>query len=301
MNLELLYSILQTESESGNQREMSQLIRDHCEDSGYLVTSDAPGNLYVTKGDAATYPCIASHMDTVHDIHGDGIALIELDGKLTGLNPATMEQTGIGGDDKCGIYAALHCLENLPACKAAFFVDEEVGCVGSEAADMAFFTDCRFILQADRRGNADFVTDICGPLASSRFASDVAPLLKRHGYSPCGGAMTDVLALRDNGVGVSVANMSAGYYNPHRACEYIVIADLERVCALMMDICTTCESVYKFRPAKHVWPNSKSRIPDFRPDKRPAARRNFEQELAAAADDSMDYWPHDAWYKKYPA
>ncbi len=106
--------------------------------------------------------------------------------------------------------------------------------------------------------------------------------------------MTDVLALRDNGVGVSVANMSAGYYNPHQACEYIVIADLERVCALMLDICATCTSVYKFRPAKHVWSRSRSSRSsrDSFPEFRPVEREIMEE---------IDTWPHDPWYKKYPA
>jgi tripeptide aminopeptidase len=283
MNTELFYSILQTESESGNQREMADLIRSHCEAKGYAVTSDALGNLYVTSGTAKTYPCIASHMDTVHDIHGHGITLLEINGNLTGFDAVAMRQTGIGGDDKCGIYAALHCLAHLPACKAAFFVDEEIGCVGSESANLAFFHDCRFVLQADRRGNADFVTDISGPLASSRFAAAVAPLLARHGYSPCKGAMSDVMALRDAGVGISVANMSAGYYNPHQACEYVNLADLAKVCALMLDICATCTRVYKFRPIRPSWGYKRDRFPSW-----PASYTTLENE----ADDMIDSWPH---------
>jgi hypothetical protein len=33
--------------------------------------------------------------------------------------------TGIGGDDKCGVYACLELLKELPNLKAAFFVSEE--------------------------------------------------------------------------------------------------------------------------------------------------------------------------------
>jgi acetylornithine deacetylase/succinyl-diaminopimelate desuccinylase-like protein len=311
MNLSLLYSLLQIESESGNQREMADFIRAHCESSGYLVSSDDHGSLYVTKGDAKTYPCIASHMDTVHRITGDGIAVIDINGKLTGMNPVTMEQTGIGGDDKCGIYAALHCLAELPACKAAFFVDEEVGCLGSEMAELDFFANCRFILQADRRGNSDFVSDISGPLASSRFASAVAPLLARHGYKPSPGAMTDVMALRDIGVGISVANMSAGYYNPHQDCEYIVLADLERVCSLMLDICATCTGVYKFQPQRKKW---RAHYDKFADKSAPFTNANNPDTLDFIPgnstglrvletwpskydwqNDELDTWPHDAW------
>jgi hypothetical protein len=153
-----------------------------------------------------------------------------------------MEQTGIGGDDKCGIYAALHCLSSLPCCKVTLFVDEEVGCIGSYTADISFFSDCRFILQADRRGNSDFVTDICGPLSSPAFLAAVSPIICKHGYKPCSGAMSDVMALAENNVGVSVANMSAGYYNPHEACEYINLVDLANVTAMMLEICKLKDS-----------------------------------------------------------
>jgi hypothetical protein len=46
--------------------------------------------------------------------------------------------TGIGGDDKCGVFACLTLLKELPYVKAAFFVSEETGCHGSLKADPRF-------------------------------------------------------------------------------------------------------------------------------------------------------------------
>lgn len=257
LNSPLLHSLLSIESESGDCSRMAEFLTTHCQGQGWKVNQDEMGNLYVTKGAAAAFPCIVAHLDTVHDISGDGIAPVYIGDNVTGINPVTMEQTGIGGDDKCGIYAALHCLANLPACKAAFFVDEEVGCLGSGAADMSFFRDCRFILQADRRGNSDFVTDISGPLSSSRFQRDVAPLLTSHGFRFSHGAMSDVMALRDNGCGIACANISAGYYNPHQPNEFINLPDLAKTCGLMLDICRTLCRVYRFTPAKRANPPKK--------------------------------------------
>jgi len=179
-----------------------------------------------------------AHMDTVHAIMGEPIVPVEIDGKVTGLHASNMSQTGIGGDDKCGIYAALQIMSKMPSCKAAFFVDEEVGCLGSSDCDMTFFTDCAFVLQADRRGSSDFVTSIGGrPLASDAWLDAIAPLVKAHGFSHCAGAMTDVQALRDGGVGICCANLSAGYYNPHTDGEYIDLHDLDNVTKLMLNIC----------------------------------------------------------------
>ena len=61
------------------------------------------GNIYITKGEAKNYPCVVAHMDTVHKIVED-LYVLQVGHKLTGFNRIKMEQTGIGGDDKVGIF-----------------------------------------------------------------------------------------------------------------------------------------------------------------------------------------------------
>lgn len=233
----LLKSILSTPSHSGHCDRMAALITEHAKSNNYQSWKDDAGNVYVVRGVAEFYPCVVAHMDTVHRIEKGGITPIEINGCITGINPRTITQTGIGGDDKCGIYAALRCLRYVGACKAAFFVDEEVGCKGSGLADVEFFANCRFVLQADRRGSADWVTDICGPLGSEEFQKAVAPYLEKFGFKESDGMMSDVMALRDNLIGISVANMSAGYYNPHQDNEFIDPVDLENTTNLMIALC----------------------------------------------------------------
>lgn len=246
MNTKTLYQLLGTESESGNTRMMTELVTQLCESLGATVTRDVVGNLYAVKGSAETYPCVVAHLDTVHNITGNGIELFLSGDYIFGMDPETVTQVGVGGDDKCGIYAALYCLEHCDNIKAAFFQDEETGCEGSSACNLKFFKDCRFVLQADRRGTSDFVTDISGPLASKKFISHVSPLLKKYGYKTCSGAMTDVMQLRDDDVGVSVANMSAGYFNPHTHTECVSLAALNNASNLMLEICRTMTEQYKF-------------------------------------------------------
>lgn len=245
---ELLKSVLELESESGDCTEVQVFLLSFAENMGWKVTSDKAGNIYVTKGESDTYPCVVAHMDTVHSITNRGtlIAIEPVPGCITGFNTDTMEQSGIGGDDKCGIYAALRALISLPACKAAFFIDEEVGCVGSHQADMKFFKDCRFILQADRRGGSDWVTNISGPLGSAEFQTAVAPFLISFGYAPVHGAMSDVMALRDGGVGVSCANMSAGYHAPHTPNEWIDVEQLENCVNMIVAICESITRTFPF-------------------------------------------------------
>lgn len=253
----LLKTILSIPSESRKCDEMRGFLEEHCKGMGYSVAGDKKENLYVVKGSAAEYPCVVAHMDTVHKIEKGGIHVVEIGGFVTGINPNTMRQTGIGGDDKCGIYAALRCLDYLDNCKVAFFVDEEVGCQGSKNCELGFFKDTRFVLQADRRGHSDWVDKISGdPLGSDDFQKAVEPIIEKYGYAPCGGMMTDVMALRDQSVGVSVANMSAGYFNPHSDYESVSLIALEDVTNMMIEMCMTLDKPFPFVHVPKVQPVS---------------------------------------------
>ena len=146
-----------------------------------------------------------------------------------------MCQSGIGGDDKCGIYAALTlCLEGRA--NAAFFRDEEIGCLGSSQVDISYIENALYVLQADRQGNSDFVKYIGTSIASQAFTNDLTDILSHYGYALSTGMMTDVMELSRNGIGVSCANISAGYYNPHTDQEFICLHSLENCVNMMRDI-----------------------------------------------------------------
>jgi hypothetical protein len=93
---------------------------------------------------------------------------------------------------------------------------------------MKFFDNCSFVLQCDRKGNKDFVINASGvELSSNEFQKTIFSTLQNYGYNFSDGGMTDVMALKENGLNICVANMSCGYYNPHQSCEYINIIDVE--------------------------------------------------------------------------
>jgi ribosomal protein S27E len=148
--------------------------------------------------------------------------------------------SGIGGDDKCGVYIALALLTDLPACKAAFFRDEEIGTVGAGLAQMEFFDDCAFALQADRRGSEDVVFTAGGvEMTSRKFQDALLPIMHRyHRRVELHGALTDVMTLKENGLPICAINASAGYHRPHNAREYVVIREVMATKRLFRDICT---------------------------------------------------------------
>lgn len=242
---ELLLNILHVQSHSYETKRMEAFIIKHIEHLGLECIYDN-GNIYVTKGVSDSYPCIVSHTDTVHQIiPDDHFTIIANDEFAIGYDRAKMQASGCGGDDKVGIFICLQMLQEFDAIKVAFFADEEVGCLGSYEANVEWFNDTRFVLQCDRRGNADFVNSIYStPLQSKRFKKAVAPILSHYGYKPTTGMLTDVYALKSIGVNVSVANMSCGYYNPHSDDETIVFSDVDNCLEMCRTIFTHMTEVY---------------------------------------------------------
>ena len=149
----------------------------------------------------------------------------------------------MGADDKNGVFICLECLKKHDAIKVVFFREEEVGCRGSSEAMMSFFDDIRFVIQPDRKGNSDLITNISySELCSEKFLEEVEP--EKWGYREENGLMTDVLTLKENGLGVSCINVSCGYYNPHTDEEVTVKKDLMKSLSFIEHIIEDCTDVY---------------------------------------------------------
>jgi len=228
MNKQLL-RILQIQSESYNSKKMSNYIIGRLSSEGIKVEKDVSGNIYATKGNADVYPCVVSHIDTVHKIvPEENYKVVETDNKAFAIDPVSMKFTGIGGDDKCGIYICIELMKRVKNIKAVFFVDEEVGCVGSSQADLSFFDNVGYLVQADRKGYADVVSQLCGvKVASDAFMQVIKPVMDSYLKEECKtGGLTDIHELKMSGVNVSAINLSCAYYNPHQDNEYIDLDQL---------------------------------------------------------------------------
>lgn len=213
------------------------------------IVQDESGNLLVTKGEAERYSCLCAHMDQVQDFHPKDFVCIEDHGVIFGYSPKTHKQCGLGADDKNGLFIALTCLKEYDNIKCAFFVGEEIGCIGSSAVDVSFFDDCTFCAQIDRRGNSDLVTRIShDEICSGEFLKDAN--CEAWGYCVSDGLMTDVEALRRNGVIASCVNMSCGYYEPHTDHEFTVKDDVQKCYEFVCHLIEHCTKDYPFSVAE---------------------------------------------------
>jgi tripeptide aminopeptidase len=254
-----LKAVLSVQSKSHKDELMLQFINIELTKihkiSPIKVGVDDYGNIYISKGEADIYPCVVAHTDTVHDIR-KGFKVIEVDGVFFAWDNVKHEQAGVGGDDKVGIYIALQALRDLDVVKIAFFRNEEVGCIGSGKAYMDFFNDVSFVLQADRKGNNDFIDHSNGvALFDEDFKSATKGIIESYGYAFTRGLSTDVGQLKKNLIECAVANVSCGYYNAHRDEEYVVIKEVKNCYELFIDLFHNLGSVrweHKHVPAPVV-------------------------------------------------
>lgn len=240
-NYDLLKTILAVPTKTYQEDLMIEFLDNYLTEQNIPHYVDDYGNVYATKTSERfqnqVFPCVIAHTDTVHNLV-DQIIVEEFIGKdrqqrsktcLKGVN-SNGKPTGIGGDDKCGIFGGLTILMDLPHVKVAFFVSEETGCHGSKNSDPEFFKNVGYTIQLDAPENY-MISEVCSGVRlfdrDSDFFSKVNPIITemmidaQYMYHP----YTDVsqMVLKH---GLASINISCGYYNYHTANEYIVLDDL---------------------------------------------------------------------------
>jgi putative aminopeptidase FrvX len=196
------------------------------------------GNMLIRKGPASgPHPYYLAHMDQVHDYVPFMSLTISKDNTLSAWD-GNDAQTGVGGDDKCGIYLALEMLHRLDHVTAVFVRDEEVGCLGSGVVPLEWFAHAAFVLQADRNNRTfDIIRETNGMCcASDEFLAEMLslPACVACGHKQAVGSITDVGELAHRGLDVSMVNISSGYHNPHMHTEIVKLAELSVACAVAL-------------------------------------------------------------------
>ncbi|MCX8483254.1 MAG: hypothetical protein ORN50_06695, partial [Crocinitomicaceae bacterium] len=171
-NIDLLKEVLSVPSKTYKEDLMVEFLVNWLTENNIEHYVDEHKNVYATKQETTElpedfhFPCVIAHTDTVHDL--DTILIREeklpnaqgnIKDSLKAYNHHGLP-TGIGGDDKCGVFACLTLLKELPYLKASFFVSEETGCHGSRKADESFFENVGYGIQFDAPENW-MITEKC--------------------------------------------------------------------------------------------------------------------------------------------
>lgn len=191
-----------------------------CKNSYVLVRGEAPIML-------------VAHLDTVHKEPVREIC-------KTNNGNILMSPQGIGGDDRCGVYALCAVYEQAPVKPWLLFTcDEEVGGVGAEQ----FCTKhklgklppevdgMKLLVEIDRKGKDDAVYYDCGN-------DEFEEYITSKGFKTQWGSFSDISYIAPE-LGVAAVNLSSGYYNAHTQHEYInrkhLNATVQKVLSIVAD------------------------------------------------------------------
>lgn len=177
------------------------------------------GSFILVQGNAPVM--LVAHLDTVHKEPVSHICTTE-DGNIL------MSPQGIGGDDRCGVYALVSVYAKANKRPWLLFTcDEEIGCVGAgtfcelyekqQLPDLGFL---KYIVEIDRKGSSDAVYYDCEN-------ADFEEYITSKGYKTAIGSFSDISYVAPT-IGVAAVNLSSGYYNAHTQHEFINLSQLER-------------------------------------------------------------------------
>lgn len=199
------------------QEELFKALKKEVEGKKVIVN----GKYILVIGDAPIM--LLAHLDTVHK---DRVTVIckSNDGNIL------MSPQGIGGDDRCGVYAL------VTAYRASFFkpwllftCDEEIGGKGAEAFAYDYengklpkkLEGIKYLIEIDRKGNNDAVYYDC---ANDEFEDYITGF----GFKTASGSYSDICDVAP-ALGVAAVNLSSGYYQAHTQHEYINRKELNAV------------------------------------------------------------------------
>lgn len=219
-------------------------------EKGYLVNKDTKGNIYFTKGNIKEneyFPCVCAHIDSVFNEH---IELIKSNKrkdvrigkgkhnktKLMAFYPETDKRTGLAGDDLAGVFLCLQMLEHFDNLKAAFFVEEEYGCRGSNECDESFFKNVGYVIQFDGPTSNWFTETLAGiKMYNESFLNKVKPILESYNVTNYSDdPYTDILPLKEK-FDFCCCNLPTGYHNWHSNEEYVNFEQTEKCIQLGID------------------------------------------------------------------
>jgi len=187
-----------------------------------------PRNFILVKGTAPIL--LVAHMDTVHRSPAKDIC-------KTADNNIWMSPQGIGGDDRCGIWALMECYKKTKTKPWLLFTcDEETGGHGADAFTQDFenetlpteLKNIKLIVEIDRKGSTDAVYYECDN-------KDLETYIESKGFHTDFGSFSDISIIAPS-MGIAAVNLSSGYYNPHTQHEYIVLSELENTINTVIEI-----------------------------------------------------------------
>ena len=123
----------------------------------------------------------------------------------------------------------LSLFEHFDILKGSFFVEEEIGMLGSKEADPIFFENVGYAIQFDAP-SANWISEVCSgvKLFDEEFKTQITQVLSEGGYTKFSiDPFTDVNQLAQK-FDFDCLNIGCGYHDQHSDKEYVIIDEVEK-------------------------------------------------------------------------
>ena len=131
-----------------------------------------------------------------------------------------LSPTGLGADDRAGVFSIIQIIRRGLRPHIIFTVDEESGCLGATALSKlpCPFKDLRYLIQLDRRNACDCVFYDCDNPAFVEY-------VEGFGFIENWGTFSDISMLCPAWK-IAGVNLSVGYYNEHSTGELLYVGQM---------------------------------------------------------------------------
>lgn len=238
---DFIYELMSVPTHSSHEYRMTTFIILWARKNGIAYEFDNYGNIYLTKGKVSIdefYPCVTAHLDTVQseqELYAKaGQPLQVLTREVKGKREIYCDKFGIGGDDKAGILICLSMFSHVDKLKACFFLEEEIGCVGSGKLNKKWFDNVGYVMGFDSPdlNRAAYACSGTKLFSESFYKTYMQDICKKYGLTDFRSEpFTDVKIIREK-TDLICMNFGTGYYNCHTSTEYCVLEDMDHACAM---------------------------------------------------------------------
>ena len=220
------------------------------------------GNFILVHGQAPVM--LVAHMDTVHEQPVKDIC-------FSADKNILMSPQGIGGDDRCGVFALVKVFQSAQVKPWLLFTcDEEIGGLGAKQFSLAHqlhqlpkeLDNLKFLIELDRKGKNDAVFYRCANPDFEAYISD-------KGFKTAQGSFSDISVIAPE-LSIAAVNLSCGYYAAHTRHEYINRTEIDSTIAKVVDIIGDSTNLPRFEyieklqylePNKIIYHNDTFRLP----------------------------------------
>ena len=242
------------------------------------------GNILYVKGKFILVKGVApimlvAHLDTVHNSPVHDICT-SADGNIL------MSPQGIGGDDRCGVYALVQAYGQSSIKPYLLFTcNEETGGIGAKSFSYLHslgklpksLDRLKFIVEVDRKGRNDAVYHECSN-------SDFESYITGKGFQTAKGTFSDISIIAPE-LGIAAVNLSSGYYNAHHLHEYINRKELDVTLVKILSMIT--DAVQKDFPQFEYLTLINDYLPNALPDE---YLELYEELLGDYSSEQLDYF-----------